>query len=910
MATILATKLYIPSPRPQVVVRSGLIERLNKSLRHKVILISAPAGFGKTTLVSEWVASDRRQTAWLSLDEGDSDLARFLTYIVAALRTITADIGEAVLNMLQPPQLASNEAVLTTLLNEITAIPDHFVLVLDDYHTIESPSVDQALAFLIEHLPSHMHLIIATREDPQLPLARLRARDQLVELRVADLRFTPAEAAEFFDQVMGLSLSTDHIEALETRTEGWIAGLQLAALSLQRRPDAASLIESFTGSHHFVLDYLLEEVLFRQPETIQMFLLWTSILDRLCGSLCDAVMGSPAGGQTTLEYLERANLFIVPLDNQRHWYRYHHLFGDLLRQRLHQHAAVPAEDVSTLHDRASRWYETNGYQAEAFQHAIAAKDFERAAGLAELAWQSMDSSFQFATWLGWVKALPDEQIRNRPVLSTQLAQSLMDTGELEAGKSRLRDAERWLDAVGESVEQLPAGMVITDLEQFRTLPFRIALTRAYAAQSQGDIPGTLQYAEQALKFTPEEDYSGRGAVAALLGSAYWARGDLESAYKALADFAASMLKVGNIYFFVASTFVRVEIKIAQGCLREAIQICKQSLHLAHEHDSHIQRVTSHLYLELAMLYHEMGDREAAVQYLQKSEETGKQTALIDWPCRWALARARLKESAGDLDAALDLLDEAERLYVQVPLPDLRPIPAMRARVWIKQGRLTHALTWVHEQGLSVHDELSYLHEFEHMTLARVLIATYQCNPTEHSLLETVELLARLLKAAEDGKRIGSVIEILLLQAHAYEAQDNLPLALASLNRALVLAEAEGYVQIFVDEGQPIAALLAQVKAENSRIEAYVQRLLAAFRKHENALSEDLTIASQPLLEPLSERELEILGLIAQGLSNQEISERLFLALSTVKGHNLRIFGKLQVQRRTEAVARARELGLL
>ncbi len=603
---LLATKLFIPRPRPGVVIRTHLLERLNEGLHRKLTLVSAPAGFGKTTLVSEWVAGDSKQTAWLSLDESDSDPARFLTYVVAALRTIAADIGEAVLTMLQSPQLASGEAAMTTLLNEIAAIPDHFVLVLDDYHTIESPPVDQALAFLIEHLPSQMHLVIATREDPQLPLARLRARDQLVELRITDLRFTPAEAADFLNQVMGLNLSAEDIEALETRTEGWIAGLQLAALSLQGHQDAASLIKSFTGSHHFVLDYLLEEVLLRQPEDIQMFLLWTSILDRLCGSLCDAVVGSPPGGQATLEYLERANLFILPLDNQRHWYRYHHLFGDLLRQRLHQRAS--ATDVSTLHSHASGWYEANGYQAEAFQHAVAAKDFGRAAGLAELAYPSMDSSFQFATWLGWVKALPDELIRNRPVLSTQFAQSLMDVGELEAGESRLRDAERWLDAaagLGDPSVHLPAGMVITDPEQFRTLPFRIALTRTYAAQSRGDISGTLQYAEQARKLIPEED-DAEGGVAALLGSAYWARGDLESAYQAFADFAASVLKAGNIYFFVASAFVRVEVKIAQGCLREAIQICKQVLQLAQAQDKHIQHVTSHLYLELAMLYYEMG----------------------------------------------------------------------------------------------------------------------------------------------------------------------------------------------------------------------------------------------------------------------------------------------------------------
>ena len=440
---ILATKLYIPPPRPKIVLRPRLIERLNEGLSagRKLTLISAPAGFGKTTLVSEWVAGCERPVAWLSLDEGDNDPTRFLTYLVAALQTIAANIGAGVLAALQSPQPPPTESILTTLLNEITTIPDNFILVLDDYHVIDSKPVDEALTFLLEHLPPQMHLVIATREDPHLPLARLRARGQLTELRAADLRFTPAEAAEFLNQVMGLNLSAEDIAALETRTEGWIAGLQLAALSMQGHQDTASFIQSFTGSHHFVLDYLVEEVLQQQSESVQTFLLRTSILDRLCGPLCDAVLGSPsASGQETLEYLERANLFIVPLDNERRWYRYHHLFGDLLRQRLGK-----PKEFAEFHLRASQWHEENGDLGAAFHHAIAAGDFVRAAGLAEAAWQGMNESFQSAAWLGWVKKLPDKLIRTRPVLCTQIGQAFTDAGELEASELRLQDAERCLD---------------------------------------------------------------------------------------------------------------------------------------------------------------------------------------------------------------------------------------------------------------------------------------------------------------------------------------------------------------------------------------------------------------------------------------------------------------------------------
>ena len=403
---ILATKLYVPPPQPKVVLRPRLIERLNEGLHRKLTLISAPAGFGKTTLVSEWVAGCERPAAWLSLDEGDNDPTRFLAYLVAALQTIAANIGEGVLGALQSPQPPPTESILTTLLNEIATVPDDFVLVLDDYHVIDARTVDDALTFLLDHLPPQMHLVIATREDPHLPLARLRARGQLTELRAADLRFTPAEAAEFLNGVMGLNLSAEDIAALETRTEGWIAGLQLAAISMRGHEDATSFIESFTGSHRFVLDYLVEEVLQQQSESVQAFLLRTSILDRLCGPLCDAVLLDPsASGQETLEYLEHANLFLVPLDNERRWYRYHHLFAELLRQRLHQSVASATGDERAWPNctyAPAQWYEDNGLDMEAIHHALAAEDFERAASLIELSWRGNGQKFavRHMAWLG------------------------------------------------------------------------------------------------------------------------------------------------------------------------------------------------------------------------------------------------------------------------------------------------------------------------------------------------------------------------------------------------------------------------------------------------------------------------------------------------------------------------------
>ncbi len=502
-APILATKLYLPPPRPNIVLRPRLIERLNEGLSagRKLTLISAPAGFGKTTLVSEWVAGCGQPVAWLSLDEGDNDPTSFLAYLVAALQTIAANIGNGVLAILQSPQPPSIESILTTLLNEITTIPDHFVLVLDDYHVIDSKPVDEALTFLLKHLPPQMHLVITTREDPQLPLARLRARGQLTELRATDLRFTLSEAAEFLNQLMGLNLSEEDIAALETRTEGWIAGLQLAAISMQGHQDATSFIQSFTGSHHFVLDYLVEEVLGQQSESIQTFLLRTSILDRMCGALCDAVLGSPsASGQETLEYLEHANLFIVPLDNERRWYRYHHLFGELLRKRLGQ-SLVPGETAG-LHIQASEWYEQNGFPSDAIHHAFAVKDFERVAKIAELEWPAMHAGAQSIKWLGWMKNLPEEIIRARPVLCVNCAWAFLNAGELEAAEAKMQDAEYWLEpttVTGEKSDAPSIEMIVVDEEQFKSLPVVLVAARAYHAQAIGDISGTIKYTQRVLR---------------------------------------------------------------------------------------------------------------------------------------------------------------------------------------------------------------------------------------------------------------------------------------------------------------------------------------------------------------------------------------------------------------------------
>ncbi|NTU78387.1 MAG: hypothetical protein HGA45_03130 [Chloroflexales bacterium] len=883
-APLLTTKLYLPPPRTNVVPRAHLIARLDTALSRALTLISAPAGFGKTTLLSAWLAGCGRPAAWLSLDAADSDPARFLTYLVAALQTLDATVGAGVVGVLQSPQLPPVEALLTVLLNEIAALPGRLVLALDDYHVIDSPAVDQALAFLIEHLPPQLHLVIATREDPHLPLARLRARSQLTELRATDLRFTPAEAAAFLTQVMGLNLADSDIAALETRTEGWIAGLQLAAISMQGQPDTTGFITSFTGSHRFVLDYLIEEVLGRQPEPIQVFLLRTSILDRMCGPLCDAVLASPAAsGQATLEQLDHTNLFIVPLDNERHWYRYHHLFGDLLRQRLGK-----PQELADLHLRASQWYEENGDLGSAFRHASAAGDSVRAARLAETAWQGMDRTFQTAAWLGWVKQLPQAVVCSRPRLCVQLGWAVADAGAPEASESHLQNAERAL-----------AGA--TDQDESRALPGAIALIRATNAQIQGNLAEAVTYAELAIQLIPEDDGFLHAQAAITLELTHWASGNLEAALRAMQVWIDTMQRLGNQTFAIASAFAVADMHVIMGQLGEAEQALRQAIQQAAALGRETEAVTTHHHLGLALLAHERGDAAAATRHLHTAAALGQHSTLVDWPYRWKLAQARLKEAAREWDAALALLDEAGRVYVKNPVPILQPVAAQRARVYLKQGRLDKAQAWLRERGISTEDAVRYLDEYDLLTLARVRLA-------EGTFDGVGDLLERLLALAEAQKRTGSVIEILVVQALVHHAQRNRPQALAALRHALSLAEPEGYIRIFVDEGPPMVELLERMKDEGGRMKEYIHTLLAAFDNDKE--SHPSSVIPHPLVEPLSERELEVLRMVAQGLSNRAISARLCLAVSTVKGHNQRIFDKLQVQSRTEAIVRARELGLV
>ncbi|CAN5432319.1 LuxR C-terminal-related transcriptional regulator [soil metagenome] len=891
---ILATKLFVPPPRAQAIQRPRLTAKLEEGIRagRKLTLISAPAGFGKTTLLSEWIAvtsrrDPDRRVAWLSLEPSDNDPARFLAYLVATLDQTDPSIGADDLGS-QP----LDDAALTTIINRVSRSAHTIMLVLDDFQVIENAPVRDAVAFLIEHLPARLHVAIASRSDPLIPVARLRARGELTELRAADLRFTADEASAFLTTVMGLSLSTEDVAALETRTEGWIAGLQLAALSMRDRSDVSAFISAFAGSNRFVIDYLVEEVLERAPLDVRDFLCQTSILTRLTGSLCDAVTGRTDGAEM-LESLESANLFVIPLDDEREWYRYHHLFADVLRIRL------LADDPGrgALHIRASEWFEHHDSSDEAVRHAFEAADFPRAARVIEATIPGVRKSRQDATLLGWLSRLPEETVSRRPVLSVFSAWSSLVAGDIDAVEPRLRHAEQLLAAAG--ADETPTHDSEAG-DELVSLPVTIALYRAAVAMASGDQAGITRHAQHALEVASPHDHLGRGAAEGLLGLGSWARGDLGAGVEAFGASSASLRLAGNLTDALSTTMVIGDMLVPLGRLREAEDLYSAALRESVEHGNGGQP-TADLHAGLADVLRERNQLTSALDHLDASDALGVGAFSHEHRYRWFVALAGVRLAEGQPDAAIALLTEAGRHYRRGFFPESRPIGGLKARVWITEGLLARAGTWVADQGLSDDDDLAYLHEFGHITVARLLIARHRLDPTEGAAARAMPLLARLLDAAESGDRTGSAIEILVLQSLALESRGEDSLALAPLEKALDRAEPEGFFRMFVDEGAPMLRLLRAAAGAGIRTD-YVRELSQALRQYEGA--------GQAIAGVLSERELHVLRLLATTMTGPEIARELYVSLNTMRTHTKHIFLKLEVTSRGAAVRRAEALGLI
>jgi len=941
---LLATKLYIPVTRRELVPRPRLIEQLNGCLcqnqgfSRKLTLISAPAGFGKTTLVMAWVDSLRDETpkgkhteyriAWLSLDEGDNAPTCFLTYFITAIKQIKgsdARFGERALAMLQSPEPQPVENILTLLINEIATIPNKLIFILDDYHLIDAQPIHIALTFLLKHLPPQIHLVIITREDPLLPLSRLRARGQLTELRASDLRFITAEAGDFLNQVMGLGLSTKEIVALEKRTEGWIVGLQMAALALQGLSlqkqistqglaDITNFIQDFTGSHHYVLDYLVEEVLQQQPESIQAFLLRTSILNRMCGPLCDAVcfdegdkeknsletthcdedvdmrLIPSATGQEILEYIQQANLFIVPLDNERRWFRYHHLFAELLRQRLLQKGDEDV-DITKLHTRASIWYEHNALEIEAFYHATAANDVERAALLMEGNGMPLHFRGAITPVLNWLSSLPKSVLDARPSLWVMYASALSMTGQTTGVEEKLQAAEAAI-AKTAAVRTSPQAAALN--ENTRNLIGHIAAIRALLAATQYQVDTIISESIRALEFLHPDNLAVRTATIWKMGIAYQIQGDRAAASQAYSEAISISQASGNNIINISATTGLGSVQESDNQLYLAAQTYRRVLQLVGDS---AQPSASEAYLGLARIHYQWNDLELAQQHAQQSIQLAQPMENTDRIVPYKVFLARLKLAQGDAASAASILAQVDQFVYQHNFSHRMPeVAATQVLTLLKQSEQ------LYKRNLEAALDLAMKYRLP-ISQARVLLA-------QGNTSAALAILEPFRQQMEAKGWVDKLLKVMVLQAVTLRAHLEKDKALHVLNEALALAKPGGLVRIFVDEGFPMAHLLSEEVLQGAMSD-HAHKLLAVFEAEERKRKDkpDLSQA-HTLIDPLSQRELEILQLIAQGLSNREISERLFLALSTVKGHNRNIFSKLQVQRRTEAIARARELGLL
>ena len=896
---ILKAKLYVPRYRADAVPRSRLHERLDEGARRDLTVVSAPAGFGKTTLLADWSQRSELPVAWVSLDERDDDPVRFLLYLIAAIGTIHEDFGKSTRAFLGSLESREElEPVLTALSNEILELPGDFVLVLDDYHSVRSETIHDVLAFLLDHWPPPMHLIIAGRTSPPLPLPRLRARGRLTELGVPDLRFSLEEATDFLGRTMGLNLTAKRVAALEEGTEGWIVGLQLAAHALKDREAEFRSMEAIGGGARYVFDYLAEEVLSRQPEDVREFLLKTSIVETLSGPLCEALTDT-TDGQEMLEWLERNNLFLVPLDDEGRYYRYHHLFAAFLRERL---GRIHPDEIPKLHRRAGLWEEADGCLSGAIEHALAAEDFDRAADLIEEETGVRRTYVDASLLLRWLGTLPDDLVRRRPQLSLLYAWALAHSGALEETERRLRDTEEGLGLdAGASTEGLS--------DEERTILGEICIIRARTAAMREDAALTKELSNRALELLPEDELHLRGDVALDLGHAYCSVGDLESASEAFAKAAATGRAADDLRTALFGLRYQASQEISRGRLRKAEELLLDGQRLAESRPDGVPSVAGIIHAGMGELLYERGDLDEARRLLEEGIEHGRRSgeAKILVYCYVNLARVLM--ARGDTEGAHSLIREAGGLTPRWPL-----IWAWRARFWLEQGDVESAARWSREYE-ATEDYMSYPRHFERITMARVLLGEGRTD-------EALDSLGNLLENAVSEGRMAHEIELRVLLALTSERLDATNESMEHLERALTLAEPEGFVRVFVDEGLPMAALLERVIRSprddgslngppQGAPDIYAGRLLEhiALQAADSGNGRPRS-GRAPGLEPLSGREVEVLELVAAGRSNAEIAGELYLSVGTVKAHVHHIFGKLLVRNRSQAVARARELRLL
>jgi LuxR family maltose regulon positive regulatory protein len=877
----LKTKLYVPQSRGRLVDRPRLTARLQEGLARKLTLISAPPGFGKSSVLLAWRATPAGQQfplAWLSLDEADNDPARFWVYVIAALMQLQPGVGQEAQELLQSARSVPIAAVLQLLINDLAEIAADFALVLDDYHLIEAAPIHEGIAFLLEHMPPQMHLVLTTRADPPLPLSRLRARDALVEIRVKDLRFTAEEAIQFLREVQGLELAEAEIAALTARTEGWVTGLQLAALSLRATEDVSGFVAALAGQHRYIVDYLMEEVLLRQPEPVQRFLLNTAVLPRLSGPLCDAVTGQP-GSQAILERLEQANLFTVALDPERRWFRYHQLMSAVLRGRLQQ---SQPEALAAICERASAWFEAEGMREEAIRMALEGRQFERAADLLVMAADDLWRRGESETIRSYMKGLPGALVRQRADLALIRTRLDLVVGDWKAIEEALTDAEAALQGA-------PSG--------------ELAAYRSVLARVQNDLPTAVAQAEAALALLPDHPVSWGPVAAMSLAMAQILAGGFAAASESLVRLERLAQAVGDAYYASLAVYIQGELAETQGHLQYAYETFQRAERISRTR-SGLMPSAGPPRIGMGRVLLEWNRLAEAEAHIDEGLRIGRATSHLDTLFRGFIAKVELRIAQGDLAGADALLLEMDESIPAAKPPQVDLLVGVaRAQIYLAQGRLEAVATWG-RQCEAVAGSVPVAFDAVALTLADLAV---KAGRPEQAIAHLAPILAR----AERLSLVGVQVRGNILLALAHQALGESAQAQAAIRRAVSLGRPEGYIQSFRGGGAPLAFLLAQVRPTAPE---YVDRLLAVFggtaaTAGGGTVTRPAAVA-QPLIEPLSERELELLGLLAEGLANHEIAERLFIAPGTVKRHVHNILGKLDASDRVEAVAKARALGLL
>ena len=899
---VMKTKLHKPAFPSYAVRRTVLVDRLSEEPFGKLILVSAPAGFGKTTIVNEWLDERQLPFVWYTLDDWDNDLQQFFTYLATGLAAVDEGVSQGLLELLLSYQSIGCEAYIRALVTELHQTLLKFALVLDDYHFIKNEDIHHMMRLLLEHMPPHMILVVITREDPSFPFSNLRVKNRLIELKGADLRFGKNEVETYFER-MSLPVSDKDVLELTKRTEGWIAGLQLAGISMKGQNDIINIIDGFSGNHQFVMAYLTEEVLNQQSQEVKVFLMNTSVLDSFCDELCDSLLFHEKGkSKRIIEYLLHANTFLVSMDHEGKWYRYHHLFQDLLQK---QYAiSVPEfweERVHSLHASAARWYREQGDVQEAIRYYLKAENYEEAADIIESQWAEMDIQLQSYAWLNLAKMLPDETIGKRPVLSMGYGWALLDSGDIEHCAGYLDDAVKLYNRYREGCCS-EGEIVISDWEQFELLPGTIATAYGYMAALTSDTENMFKYAYDALEKTPQELRRKRGLIEMLLAVAHWANGDLDQAEQVVKQ-AISDVEVDAIGLTVnAVTMVLGELKIHQGRLREAERIFERII-AKEEKEEKVPILSASLYLGLACIAFYKGDNKKSFYHMDKSKECGFSYSLVDWKYKYYIHLARLYCSEGLYDMALDCIMEGRASYVMNPIPEWISLDSMENLIRVKQGNEPILKHWVGNLSYGDQDDIHYLQVFDAMNHIRFSLT----QPLGHRELEALSaVINRLSDAARRQNRKKNLMECLILQSLIAKIKGNVKACTLLLKDAMKIGMADNYIQPFLDETDILDDVYQTLLADGE-VSSFVQKIAPGDHAIDAVIKQ---AANQSLAEPLTIRELEVLNLIVAGHSNQDICNSLFLALSTVKGYNQNIFGKLQVKRRTEAIARARELGLV